>query len=73
MAEYYGTKELAEITGYKQATMQKWCREQIFPTAEHDAVGSPWRVSKNDPKLKQLLHKTTKDSKRSFLYDVSDR
>lgn len=46
--EYVGTKEAAEILGCSQSTVSKKCREGIFPRAEQDAPGSPWRIPKED-------------------------
>lgn len=44
MGEYRGTKACAEIWGYAQATITKWCREGKIPGAEQDGPGSPWRI-----------------------------
>ena len=46
--EYVGTKEAAEILGCSQSTVSKKCREGVFPRAEQDAPGSPWRIPKED-------------------------
>ena len=64
MAEYYGTKELAQLTGYKQQTMQKWCHDGKFPTAEQDDKGSPWRVAKDDIKLLEVIRTRSKNVKK---------
>lgn len=46
--EFYGTKEAATILKYKQEYVAKLCRAGIFPGAEQDAPGSPWRIPKTD-------------------------
>ena len=46
MADSMGTKEAAELWGYSQATISKWCREGKIDDATHDAPGSPWHIPK---------------------------
>ncbi len=45
-----GTKEAAEKWGVSQATVAKWCREGLIPTATHDGDGSPWHIPKDEKK-----------------------
>ena len=47
MADTMGTKEAAELWGYSQATITKWCREGKITDASQDAPGSPWHIPKN--------------------------
>lgn len=42
--KYIGTKEAAEIIGYAQTTVSRYCREGRFKSADQDAPGSPWRI-----------------------------
>ena len=45
--EYHGTKYFAELWGYSQATIAKWCREGLIEGAVQDSPGSPWRIPAN--------------------------
>lgn len=56
--EYVGTKEAAEILGCSQSTVSKKCREGVFPRAEQDAPGSPWRIPKED--VEKFINQKTK-------------
>lgn len=42
-----GTKEAAEKWGYTQATISKWCRNGLIPSATQDSKGSAWHIPKN--------------------------
>lgn len=43
-----GTKEASEQWGVPQHTVAKWCCEgKIIGKVEHDAPGSPWRISRD--------------------------
>ena len=54
MADTMGTKEAAELWGYKPAAISKWCRNGLIPGASQDGVGSPWHIPK-DAKCPRLL------------------
>lgn len=43
-----GTKAAAEILGLSQDYVAKLCREGVFPSAEHDGKGSPWRIAEKE-------------------------
>lgn len=47
MGQYMGTKEAAEKWSVKPSTITKWCREGKIDGAEHDGIGSPWRIPSN--------------------------
>lgn len=55
MSDSMGTKEAADLWGYTQATISKWCREGKIKGAEQDAHGSPWHIPKDAecPKTKK--------------------
>lgn len=61
MADTMGTKEAAELWGYKQATISKWCREGLID-ATQDATGSPWHIPK-DTKCPRPIKKERKIKK----------
>lgn len=46
MDEIMGTKEAAELWGYSQATIRKWCILKLID-AEQDDKGSPWHIPKD--------------------------
>lgn len=60
MADVMGTKEAAELWGYKPATISKWCRNGLIPGASQDDVGSPWHIPK-DAKCPRLLKRGESD------------
>lgn len=39
-----GVPEFAKRFGYKDATVQRWCRLGKIPGAEQDGKGKPWRI-----------------------------
>lgn len=47
MTDAMGTKEAAELWGYKPATVAKWCRDGLIPGASQDDTGSPWHIPKD--------------------------
>lgn len=57
MSETMGTKEAAELWGYDQKTVSKWCREGKIPDADQDSKGSPWHIPKNAPCPKPIKKK----------------
>ena len=46
--EYVGTKEAARLLNLNPNYIAALCRKGVFPRAEHDAPGSPWRIPKLD-------------------------
>lgn len=46
LADTMGTKEASELWGYSQATISKWCRDNLIDDATQDAPGSPWHIPK---------------------------
>ena len=52
-----GTKEAAELWGYDQKTVSKWCREGKIPDADQDSKGSTWHIPKNAPCPKPIKKK----------------
>lgn len=42
--EYIGSKQAAEMLGWNQDRVSRWCREKRFKTADQDKKGSPWRI-----------------------------
>jgi hypothetical protein len=42
-----GTLEASKKWGYRQETIQKWCREGLIKGATHDKSGSPWHIPKD--------------------------
>ena len=46
--EYVGTREASILTGLTQQTIQKRCRLGYYETAEHDEIGCPWRILKQE-------------------------
>lgn len=42
-----GTKQAAEKWGVTQATVSKWCRNNLIPGATQDKKGSTWHIPKN--------------------------
>lgn len=60
MADIMGTKEAAELWGYKPATISKWCRNGLIPGASQDDVGSPWHIPKG-AKCPRLLKRGESD------------
>lgn len=54
-----GTKEAAELWGYTQSTISKWCREGMIIGAEQDAHGSPWHIPK-DAECPKTIKRETK-------------
>lgn len=46
--EYVGTARAAELLGVKRDTVSGWCREGVFPGAEQDDKGKPWRIPMRD-------------------------
>lgn len=42
--EFIGTSKAAEITGFAQSTIERWCREGKIKGAEQDGFGKPWRI-----------------------------
>ena len=47
MADSMGTKEAADLWGYKQSTISGWCRAGLIPGASQDAPNSPWHIPKD--------------------------
>ena len=47
MADTMGTKEAAELWGYAQKTICKWCRNGLVEGASQDDVRSPWHIPKD--------------------------
>lgn len=47
MSDSMGTKEASEKWGYKQETIQKWCRLGMINGADQDSKGSPWHIPKD--------------------------
>lgn len=46
--EYMGTKEAADIWGYSQATIAKWCREgKIQLEVKPKKKGGQWQIPVN--------------------------
>lgn len=39
-----GTRAAAELWGYSQATIRKWCEEGMIEGATQDKKGSPWHI-----------------------------
>lgn len=52
MSETMGTKEAAELWGYDQKTVSKWCREGKIPDADQDS-----HIPKNAPCPKPIKKK----------------
>ena len=44
MADFVGTKAMAEIWNCKPSQITQWCRDGKIPGAEQDKKGSPWRI-----------------------------
>ncbi len=57
MSDSVGTKEMAEIWGYSQATISRWCREGLIKGANQDEKGSPWHIPKDAECPKTLKKK----------------
>lgn len=46
--EYVGTKAASKLTGLSQQTIRNRCNAGYYETANHDDVGCPWRISKEE-------------------------
>lgn len=46
--EYMTTKEAAELWGYSEGTIRKWCRNgEIVITLHAEKVSNQWRIPKD--------------------------
>lgn len=55
-----GTKEAAELWGYKQSTIADWCRKGLIKGADQDGKGSPWHIPKDAKCPKPIKNKEKK-------------
>ena len=47
VSDSMGTKEAAELWGYKQSTIADWYRKVLIIGADQDGKGSPWHIPKD--------------------------
>ena len=59
-----GTKKAAELWGYTQATVTKWCRDGLIPGATQDKPGSTWHIP-IDAKCPKKIKETNKESEEN--------
>lgn len=51
-----GTKQAAEKWGVSQATVAKWCRNNLIDGVTQDKKGAPWHIPKNaKPPMKRKI------------------
>ena len=56
-----GTKQAAEKWGVTQATVAKWCRNNLINGVTQDKKGAPWHIPKNaNPPINKTLNKKKK-------------
>lgn len=48
--EFMGPLQAEKKWGIPRDTIAKYCREGKIKSAEHDKVGSPWRISIDEPR-----------------------
>ncbi|MBQ3587216.1 MAG: helix-turn-helix domain-containing protein [Oscillospiraceae bacterium] len=60
MSDSMGTKEAAELWGYKQSTIADWCRKGLIKGADQDGKGSPWHIPKDAKCPKPIKNKEKK-------------
>ena len=59
MPKYYTTAEVAEMLGFVQPTVQRWCRLGLI---EYLKVGNDFRISEDA--VDAFIEKNTKKAKR---------